>query len=208
MTKEEVLQKVNDYCNEKSYTSATLTDDFKGKFAEHFQKANAEGDINDENIINALKFAINTAFSSASMLATLKGAEFANKEKDYTKQIEELTKKVKDGSHKEPTLSKEVQEQLAELAKFKTDAEKKAKFNTIIELSKKNIRTDLHTTFDKFAKNYEVVLDKEEQEQADGLVSKFQDLMMDSIGNIKPLAPHVVQKKDEEFISSLPKYEI
>ena len=38
MTKEEALQKVNDYCNEKSYTAATLTDGFKDKFAEHFTK--------------------------------------------------------------------------------------------------------------------------------------------------------------------------
>ena len=42
MTKEEVLQKVNDYCNEKSYTNATLTDGFKDKFSEHFAKRYAE----------------------------------------------------------------------------------------------------------------------------------------------------------------------
>lgn len=38
MTKEDVLQKVNDYCNEKSYTNETLTDDFKDKFSDFFAK--------------------------------------------------------------------------------------------------------------------------------------------------------------------------
>ena len=45
MNKEEVLQKVNDYCNEKSYTNETLTDGFKDKFADHFLKLNPDGDM-------------------------------------------------------------------------------------------------------------------------------------------------------------------
>ena len=39
MTKEEVLQKVTDYCNEKSYTSATLTDAFKDKYIQAYPDA-------------------------------------------------------------------------------------------------------------------------------------------------------------------------
>ena len=38
MTKEEVLQKANEYCTEKAYTSETLTDDFKDKFSDFFSK--------------------------------------------------------------------------------------------------------------------------------------------------------------------------
>ena len=95
MTKEEVLQKVNDYCTEKQYTTATLTDSFKDKFADHFQKANQEGDIEDEVNMANLRFALNTAFSSASELATVKAAEFTSKENDYKSQITELSKKLK-----------------------------------------------------------------------------------------------------------------
>ena len=93
MTKEEVLQKVNDYCTEKQYTTATLTDSFKDKFATHFQKANPDGDINDEVNLANLRFALNTAFSSASELATVKTTEFSTKENDLKNQIEELKKK-------------------------------------------------------------------------------------------------------------------
>ena len=48
MTTEEVLQKVNDYCSEKSYTSETLTDEFKSQFADFFVKKNGESSIDDE----------------------------------------------------------------------------------------------------------------------------------------------------------------
>ena len=78
MTKEEVLQKVTDYCNEKSYTNATLTEGFRDKFADHFQKAHPDGNIEDEAILGSLKFALSTAFSSASELATVKVNEFTS----------------------------------------------------------------------------------------------------------------------------------
>ena len=58
MTKEEILQKVEAYCNEKSYTSETLTDGFKDKFADHFLKLHSDGDINDEAILGSMKFAL------------------------------------------------------------------------------------------------------------------------------------------------------
>ena len=120
MTKEEVLQKVNDYCNEKSYTNTTLTDGFKDKFAEHFQKANADADINDENILGSMKFALNTAFSSASAVITDKTKAFEAKETELTKQIEELKKKVaKPTKEKEIEIPEDVKEQLKELEKFK-----------------------------------------------------------------------------------------
>ena len=38
MTKEEVLQRANDYCNERSYDESTLTPEFKDKFADFFAK--------------------------------------------------------------------------------------------------------------------------------------------------------------------------
>lgn len=92
MNKEEVLQKVNDYCNEKSYTTATLTDGFKDKFAEHFAKRYAETNVDDEKAIEDMKFALNTAFSGASTIITEKTNVFNSKENEYKNQIAELQK--------------------------------------------------------------------------------------------------------------------
>ena len=208
MTKEEVLQKVNDYCNEKSYTNATLTDGFKDKFADHFVKGNPEGDINDEQVLNSMKFALNTAFASASELATLKVNEFTSKENDYKNQIAELNKKIG-----KPTVQKEEQkveipqeitDQLSALEKFKNEQSKQEKFKAIVGLAKQGIRQNLHASFDEFAAEYEVKLDKDEKEQADALVTKFKKIFKDSIGDITPLAPKQQQKRDEEFLESIP----
>lgn len=208
MTKEEVLQKVTDYCNEKSYTSATLTDAFKDKFADHFQKANPDGDVNDENVLKSLKFALNTAFSSASELATVKATEFTSKENDLKSQIAELKKKIPATPKVEPTIPQEVQDQLNELKAFKDAKSKQEKLANIMTLAKAEIRQDLHKSFDTFAGEYEVKLDKEDKEQANALVKKFQEIFKDSIGDIKPLAPQVSQKRDEEALAAIPKVKV
>ena len=196
MTKEEVLQKVNDYCNEKSYTSETLTDGFKDKFAEHFQKANPDGDINEQVVLENLKFAINSAFSSASELATVKTNGFATKENNYKNQIAELKKQL--GNKQTPKevesevefkIPKELQDQLDELKKFKTEESKKEKSRNILKIAKQGIRQDLHKSFDAFASDFNVALDRDDKEQADRLVERFQAIFKDSIGDIKPLAP-------------------
>ena len=62
-TQAEVLQKVTDYCTVKQYT---LNDSFRSKFSEKFATANAEADIADENVLNSIKFNLDTAFSAAS----------------------------------------------------------------------------------------------------------------------------------------------
>ena len=209
MTKEEVLQKVNDYCNEKSYTNTTLTDGFKDKFAEHFQKANADADINDENILTSMKFALNTAFSSASAVITDKTKAFEAKETELTKQIEELKKKVaKPTKEKEIEIPEDVKEQLKELEKFKDAQNKQEKFKNIISLAKQKIRQDLHKSFENYAKDFQVELEASDEEQAKKLTSRFQEIFKDSIGDIKPLAPKQTQKQEEEFIESLPKIKV
>ena len=119
MTKEEALQKVNDYCNEKSYTNATLTDGFKEKFAEHFAKRYPDAVADDETAIADMKFAINSAFSGASAIITDKTKEFETKENGYKSQIEELNKKITPPKPKEVQIPKELQDQLNELKKFK-----------------------------------------------------------------------------------------
>ena len=208
MTKEDVLQKVNDYCNEKSYTNATLTDGFKEKFAEHFSKRYPDASEDDETAIADMKFAINSAFSGASAIITDKTKEFETKENGYKSQIEELNKKITTPKPKEVQIPKELQDQLNELKKFKDEQFKQEKLKNILKLAKAGVRQDLQASFDKFAKEYEVKLDKEDKEQADALVAKFQDIFKDTIGDIKPLAPKQTQKRDEEYLASIPKVKI
>lgn len=209
MTKEEVLQKVNDYCNEKSYTNATLTDVFKDKFADHFQKANAEADINDEAMLSAMKFAINTAFSSASDVATAKASEFTSKENDYKKQIAELQEKVKKQQKQEDVkLPEDVQKQLKEFQEFKDAKSKQEKFANIMNLAKAGIRESLHASFDKYAKKCVVDMEKDEKEQADAFRAEFQEIFKDTIGDIKPLTPKQSQKQEEEIIAAIPKIKV
>ena len=213
MTKEEVLQKVNDYCTEKQYTAATLTDSFKDKFADHFQKANAEGDINDESMIANLKFALNTAFSSASELATVKTTEFTTKENGYKSQIEELKKKIPSGQQRQQQqqqleIPQEIKDQLEELKQYKNERSKQEKYANIVELAKKDIRDDLHSSFEKYVKDCEVRLDKGDKEQADALVARFKDIFKDTLGDIRPQKPVTTQKQVEDVIGSVPKIKV
>jgi len=203
MTKEEVLQKANDYCTEKSYTE-TLTDEFKDKFSDFFAKKYPETDADDEAMIADLKFNLDTAFSATSKGITLKQKAFEEKENEYKTQIEELNKKIgKPQKPKELVIPKEIQEQLDELKRYKDDAARKAKFKDIIEIAKKSIRQDLHKSFETFAADADVSLEKEDKEQAKNLVTRFQEIFRDSIGDIKPLAPQQTRKRDEEVLSSI-----
>lgn len=209
MTKEEALQKVNDYCNEKSYTAATLTDGFKDKFAEHFAKRYPDAAADDETALGDMKFALNSAFSGASTIITDKTKEFETKENGYKSQIAELQKKIKTPpTIVEPQIPKEVQDQLDELKAFKDAKSKQEKLGNIMRIAKEGIRADLHASFDKFASDYAVKLDKEDKEQAEGLVAKFKDIFKDSLGDIRPQKPTTDETKDAEIIGSLPKVKI
>ena len=204
MTKEEALQKVNDYCNEKSYTAATLTDGFKDKFAEHFAKRYPDAAADDETALGDMKFALNSAFSGASTIITDKTKEFETKENGYKSQIAELQKKIKTPpTIVEPQIPKEVQDQLDELKAFKDAKSKQEKLGNIMRIAKEGIRSDLHASFDKFASDYAVKLDKEDKEQAEGLVAKFKDIFKDSLGDIRPQKPTTDETKDAEIIGEL-----
>lgn len=208
MTKEEALQKVNDYCNEKSYTNATLTDGFKDKFAEHLAKRYPDAAADDETALGDMKFALNSAFSGASLIITDKTKEFETKENGYKDQIAELNKKIGKPTEQPTELPKEVQDKLDRLEQFQIAENKRTKFKAIMEIAKKGVREDLQQSFETFVKDYDVALDKEDKEQADKWVEKFQEVMKPSIGNIKPLAPQVTQKRDEEFLASLKKIKV
>lgn len=209
MTKEEVLQKVNDYCNEKSYTEETLTSEFKDKFSEFFaKKYSEETAIDAEGILEDIKFNINTAFSATSKGLTSKQKAFETKENEYKNTIAELNKKIGKPQEKIVELPDDVKRQLAELEKFKDAKSKKDKFDEIVKLAKKGIRPDLYASFEKYAQEYDVTLDSTSEEQAKKLTARFQEIFKDSIGDIKPLAPKVSQKRDEEFVASIPKVQV
>lgn len=209
MTKEEVLQKVNDYCNEKSYTEETLTSEFKDKFSEFFaKKYSEETAIDAEGILEDIKFNINTAFSATSKGLTSKQKAFETKENEYKNTIAELNKKIGKSQEKIVELPDDVKQQLAELEKFKDAKSKKDKFDEIVKLAKKGIRPDLYASFEKYAQEYDVTLDSTSEEQAKKLTARFQEIFKDSIGDIKPLAPKVSQKRDEEFVASIPKVQV
>ncbi len=208
MTKEEVLQKVNDYCSEKSYTTETLTDEFKDKFADFFaKKYSTETAIDAEGVIDDLKFNINTAFSATSKGITAKTRAFESKESDYQRQIEELKKKVTPTPPPDE-IPEDVRQQLNELQEFRNKARKQEKFEEVVNLAKKNVREDLHASFLKYAAEFVVNVDESSEEQARKLTERFQDIVRETIGNIKPLAPNVSKKRDEEFLAQLPKVKI
>ena len=210
MTKEECLQRVNDYCNERSYDEATLTTDFKDKFADFFSKKYPETGIDDETALADLKFNLDTAKSAASKGRASLQQGFESKENDYKNQIAELNKKLgkKPTTIETPVIPKELQDQLDELKRYKNEEVKKTKFASIMELAKKGIRQDLHKSFETFANGTNVDLEKEDKEQANALVLRFQEIFKDSIGDVKPLAPQQVRKTDEAVLSGLKKIKV
>lgn len=208
MTKEECLQRVNDYCNERSYDEATLTTDFKDKFADFFSKKYPEASIDEENVLADMKFNLDTAKSAASKGRASLQQGFESKKTEYENQIAELNKKL---GKKEPPkfeVPKELQDQLDELKRYKNEEVKKTKFASIMDIAKKGIRQDLHKSFETFATGTNVDLEKTDKEQADALVSRFQEIFKDSIGDIKPLAPQQIRKNDEAVLSGLKRVKV
>jgi TPP-dependent trihydroxycyclohexane-1,2-dione (THcHDO) dehydratase len=209
VTKEMVVESINTYCTERKYGSETLTDDFKEKFSNIFVKKYDQQNVEESDVIADLKFNLDTAFNASLGLKNVQDADFTKKENDYKKQIEELKKqKPRQQQQQETELPEEVKNQLRELEDFKNNARKREKFNEVLELAKKGVREDLHRSFEKFASDFAVTLDETSEEQAKKLTTRFQDIFKDSIGDIKPLAPRQTQKRDEEFLSSLPKIKV
>lgn len=215
MTKEDVLQKANEYCSEKGYNE-TLTDDFKDKFSDFFQKKHGDdADINDESIVADLKFNLNTAFSATSKGVTTK----QNEVDDLKRQVEELNKriaktkkkddsKVEDDKKREIELSQEVKDKLDRLEKFEMDAKNREKFNEVLELAKKGVRKDLHNSLENYATDFAVNLDEPSEGQAKKLIERFQAIFKSTIGDIKPLMPKQTAKNDQEALQSLPKRKV
>ena len=208
VTKETVLESMNTYCTERKYGSENLTDGFKEKFSNFFVKKYEGKDVEQEEMVADLHFNLDTAFSaSVDINAALKNS-FESKKTEYENQIAELNKKL--GKKEQPKFEvpKELQDQLDELKRYKNEEVKKTKFASIMDIAKKGIRQDLHKSFETFATGTNVDLEKTDKEQADALVSRFQEIFKDSIGDIKPLAPQQVRKNDEAVLSGLKKVKV
>ena len=210
MTKEEVLQKANEYCTEKAYTSETLTDEFKDKFSDFFSKKYPDTTDDDEAMLADLKFNLDTAFSATSKGVTAKQKAFEEKENEFKRQIDELNKKLekKPKVERQVEIPKELQDKLDELEKFKDAQRKQEKYKAVLALAKKGVREDLHKSFENYAADFVVSLDETDEEQAKKLTTRFQDIFKDSIGDIKPFAPKQTQKQEQEFLESLPKIKV
>ncbi len=209
MTKEEVLQRANEYCSERSYDDSTLTSDFKEKFADFFAKKYPDAPIDDESALADMKFNLDTAKSASSNGRASLQKSFEAKENGYKAQIAELNKKIGKKEEQKPfEIPKELQDKIDRLEAFESKAAKEKKFAAILDIAKKGVREDLHGSFAKFVQDYDVDLEKEDKEQAEKWVSRFTEVFKDSIGDIKPLKPQQVRKMDEEFFASLPKVKV
>ena len=208
VTKETVLESMNTYCTERKYGSENLTDGFKEKFSNFFVKKYEGKDVEEAEMVADLHFNLDTAFSASVDINSSLKTSFETKENEYKNQIAELNKKLGKKETPQFQVPKELQDQLDELKKYKNEEVKKTKFASIMELAKKGIRQDLHKSFETFATGTNVDLEKADKEQADALVSRFQEIFKDSIGDIKPLAPQQVRKNDQAVLSGLQRVKV
>lgn len=208
MTKEECLQRVNEYCSERSYDGETLTDEFKDKFADFFVKRHGEDGIDDDGIMDELKFNLDTAKSAATRGIMLKQRSFESKERDYTKQIQELNTRLGEGRGGKAELPDDVKQQIQEFANFKKEQQKQEKFKEVLAEAKKNVRTDLHSSLVEYASDFAIDVDGDVKEQARRLTEKFQRIFKESIGDIKPLTPKIIRKTEEDLINAIPKVKL
>ena len=194
---------MNTYCTERKYGSENLTDGFKEKFSNFFVKKYDGKDVEEAEMVADLHFNLDTAFSASVDINSALKSSFETKKTEYENQIAELNKKLGKKETPKFEVPKELQDQLDELKKYKNEEVKKTKFASIMDIAKKGIRQDLHKSFETFANGTNVDLEKTDKEQADALVSRFQEIFKDSIGDIKPLAPQQVRKNDEAVLSGL-----
>lgn len=208
VTREQVLESMNAYCTERKYGSEALTDGFKEKFTNFFVKRYEGKDVEEADFAADLHFNLDTAFSASIDASNAFSAQFATKENDYRNKIAELEKKVKQPQQQQVELPDDVKAQLAELEKFKNEQSRNAKKASVIEIAKQSVRQDLHDSFVNYASDFEVVLDKGDEEQARTLVEKYQKVMLPTYGDIKPLAPRQIKHRDEEALSAIPEVKV
>jgi len=209
VTKEMVAESISNYCAERKYGTETLTDGFKEKFSNSFVKKYEGQDVEEQSVLTDLHFYLDTAFNASLDINKELTSQFTTKETDYKNQIAELNKKLGKKPKQEPfEIPKELQDQIDELKAYKNEESKKTKFKSIVDIAKKKVRSDLHNSFEKYAKTYSVSLDKDDVEQADDIVKSFQEIFKDSIGDIRPFTPKQIQQQDDDIISDVKPVEL
>ena len=155
------------------------------------------------------------SFSATSKGITAKVKTFETKENEYKRQIAELNKRLgtpPDNQNEPdpvlPTIPQDLKDKLDRLERFENEQRLNDKFKEVISIAKRNVRNDLHKSLESYANDFVVNLDETSEEQAKKLTARFQDIFRESIGDIKPLAPQVTRKRDEEFLNSIPKVKI
>lgn len=211
-TEAEVLEKVGSYCTEKQYT---LNDDFRSQFSEKFAKVNTDADINDENVLNSIKFNLDTAFSAASKELKVKDETWKTEKAEYEKQIEALKKKQESASQtvskKEDSalkLPEEVVEQLKELNQYKDKKQKQEKRAEVLGIAKQSVREDLRGKLEDLLDIMQIDYSKDEKELAKQLNDSFVKMYKDQIGNGKPQSPENKSKMYESILASVPKVKV
>lgn len=201
----EVLEKVGTYCTEKQYT---LDDNFRSQFSNKFAAANAEADINDENISKSIKFALDSAFSAAS-----KGIEAQKKVWDEEKiklngEIEKLKKIPKKEGENKFELPDDIKEKLNKLDAIEEKISRQEKRAEVLELAKKGVREDLQGNLEDLLDMTSLDYTKESKELAKQLNDNFAKLYKNNIGDIKPSSPEKKARKVEDILNSIPVYTI
>lgn len=209
-TKDEVLQKVTDYCTEKQYT---LNEDFRSQYSEKYAANYAEADVNNEAVLKDIKFHLDTAFAAASKTAKTEAESWKAKEAEYKKQIDEFKKQnPQETKHKsekkEVELPDDVKKQLEEFNEFKVKQQKQEKIAKVFNLAKENVREDLHEELKQIMDIMTFNDSDSESEMANKLTAKFTDLWKNKIGNIKPQSPILNNKKYDELLNNAPKVNV
>ena len=204
-TEAEVLEKVGTYYTEKQYT---LDDNFRSQFSNKFAAANAEADINDENISKSIKFALDSAFSAAS-----KGIEAQKKVWDEEKiklngEIEKLKKIPKKEGENKFELPDDIKEKLNKLDAIEEKRSRQEKRAEVLELAKKGVREDLQGNLEDLLDMTSLDYTKESKELAKQLNDNFAKLYKNNIGDIKPSSPEKKARKVEDILNSIPVYTI
>ena len=216
IAKEEILQNVNSYCEERKYS---LPDAFKDNFAQHFSETYKDGDIKDVNLLSNLKFNVDTA--AAAKMKGLEGESevWKNKEANYLKTIEELKKKPEETNGKDKKdgdkdkkvvadLPDDVKKELEAFKTFRMSEEIKTKRKNIIKLSEGKIREDLLPSFKTFVSKIPISLDTDDTILSTKAVSDFSDIYKSSIGDIAPLASSGKTRNDDDILKGIKKITI
>ena len=128
--------------------------------------------------------------------------QFATKENEYKNQITELNKKITN-PQQQVELPDDVKSQIEEWKQFKTEQAVQAKRKAVLAVAKKSVRQDLHNSLESFSEEFDIKLDADDEEQAKALFSKYQKVMQPTYGDIRPLAPRQVQKRDQEILDNV-----